>query len=57
MRWLLFGALIGLLIVYPSLVTLVAAVVVALLSKPVPVAFALGLIAGVRLRRSRRWTA
>ncbi|MER6351264.1 hypothetical protein ABT186_05280 [Streptomyces sp. NPDC001634] len=57
MKWILLGAVLALLLLYPSLLTLVVAAVVALLSKPVPVAFALGLVAGVRSRRLRRWTA
>lgn len=55
MRWILLGALLGLLVVFPSLLALVVAVVAALLSKPVLVAFGLGLMAGVRSRRLRRW--
>lgn len=55
MRWILLGALLGLLVVFPSLLALVAAVVAALLSKPVLVAFGLGLAAGVRSRRLRSW--
>ncbi|MFF3911558.1 hypothetical protein ACFYZJ_37780 [Streptomyces sp. NPDC001848] len=55
MRWLILGALLGLLLVFPSLLTLAAAAVAALLSKPVPVAFGLGLAAGIRARRLRRW--
>jgi hypothetical protein len=54
-KWLIIGALLGLLLVFPSLLALVAAVVAALLSKPVLVAFGLGLAAGVRSRRLRRW--
>jgi hypothetical protein len=54
-KWLLVGVLLGLLLVFPSLLGLVVAVVAALLSKPVLVAFGLGLAAGVRSRRLRRW--
>jgi hypothetical protein len=46
---------LGLLLVFPSLLGLVVAVVAAIVSKPVLVAFALGLVAGVRSRRLRRW--
>ncbi|XUL89712.1 hypothetical protein ACQ86D_26355 [Streptomyces galilaeus] len=56
MRWILAGALLGLLIVFPSLLAVVAAVVVALLSKPVLVAFGLGLAVRARSPRIRRWT-
>ena len=55
MKWLLVGVLLGLLLVVPTLLALVVAVVAALLSKPVLVAFGLGLVAGVRSRRLRRW--
>ncbi|MFJ9374413.1 hypothetical protein [Streptomyces sp. NPDC101455] len=55
MRWLILGALAGLLIVYPSLLAAVGAIVAALLSKPVLVAFGVGLAAGARSPRIRRW--
>lgn len=55
MRYLILGTLLGLLLVFPSLLALVATLVAALLSKPVLVAFGLGLAAGVRSRRLRRW--
>ncbi|MGW3724161.1 hypothetical protein [Streptomyces sp. NPDC000851] len=62
MKWLLLGALLGLLLVFPSLLAFVAAVVAALLSHltcttstPLVTAFALGLAAGVRMRSPRRW--
>lgn len=52
MRWLILGALLGLLLV------LCPALVVTLASQPVVVAFAIGLAARPRLaRRMRRWTA
>lgn len=54
MRWLILGALLGLLLAFPQLLVLVAAVTAAILSKPVLVAFGLGLAARPRLRR---WTA
>ncbi|WP_329340756.1 hypothetical protein OG252_33295 [Streptomyces sp. NBC_01352] len=53
MRWLLLGLVLGLLLLYPSLVGILAAVVAAILSKPLVVAFGLGL--AVRLPRLRRW--
>ncbi|MBT2673968.1 hypothetical protein J7E95_24735 [Streptomyces sp. ISL-14] len=53
MRWLILGALLGLLLVYPSLLAFVVAVAAALLSKPLVVAFGLGLAAGVRMRQGR----
>lgn len=55
MRWLILGALLGLLIVFPPLLAVVAGIVAALLSQPVIVAFTLGLAAGVRLHRARGW--
>lgn len=54
MRWLLLGAGLGLLIVYPSLLALAAAIVAAAASKPAAVAFALGLLARPHLRRWAR---
>ena len=55
MRYLMVGALLGLLLAFPGLPTLVATVVAEVPSQPVLVAFALGLAAGVRTRRPRRW--
>jgi C4-dicarboxylate transporter len=55
MRWLLLGALLGLLLLCPSLLMVVAAVVAVLLSKPVVVAFGLGLAVRLHLPRVRRW--
>lgn len=45
MRWLILGALLGLLLLYPALLAVVVAVVAAILSKPVMIAFGLGLFA------------
>jgi hypothetical protein len=53
MRWLLLGAVLGLLLLFPSLLTALAAVLAAVLSKPVLVAFGLGLLARPHL--PRRW--
>lgn len=55
MRWLILGALLGLLLLYPSLLAVVAAVVAAILSKPVVVAFGLGVLVRARAPRLRRW--
>ncbi|MCX4908045.1 hypothetical protein [Streptomyces sp. NBC_00878] len=55
MRWLVLGALLGLLLLYPSLLAVIAAAVAWLVSKPVIVAFALGLAARPHLPRMRRW--
>jgi len=56
MRWLLFGALIGVLLAVPSLLTFAAALAAALLGKPMLVAFGLGLAARPHLPRIRRWS-
>jgi hypothetical protein len=57
MRWLILGALLGLLLLYPSLLAVVAAVVAAALGKPALVAFGVGLAARPAVtRRVRRWT-
>jgi hypothetical protein len=55
-KWLLVGALLALLLVFPQLLALVAVVVAAVLSKPVLVAFGLGLLVRARMPRLRRWT-
>jgi hypothetical protein len=58
MMRLLFGALLGLLVAYPSLAAVVLAVAVAVASQPVVLAFAAGVIAWPRIsRRIRGWTA
>ncbi|MEV0470239.1 hypothetical protein [Streptomyces prunicolor] len=57
MRWLILGALLGLLIAYPTLLAVIATIVAVLLSKPVLVAFGLGVAARGSLPRIRRWTA
>lgn len=51
MKWLILGALLGLLLLYPSLLAVVVAAVAALLSKPLVVAFGLGLAARPALAR------
>ncbi|QIY72035.1 hypothetical protein HEP84_25690 [Streptomyces sp. RLB1-33] len=56
MRWLLLGALLGLLFVFPPLLMAVAAIVAAVACKPVAVTFALGLAVRPYLaRKARRW--
>lgn len=55
MRWILAGAVLGLLIAYPSLLAVVAAIVAVMLSKPAVVAFVFGVAAGLRSPRLRRW--
>jgi hypothetical protein len=56
MRWLLLGAVLALLLLFPSLLTVIAIVVTAILSKPLLVAFGLGLVLRPHLPRIRRWT-
>ena len=55
MRWILLGALLGLLLLYPAALTVVAVIVAAILSKPLLVAFAAGLAVRPYLSRRRRW--
>jgi hypothetical protein len=55
MRYLLLGALLGLLLAFPPLLALAATVLAAILAQPVLVAFTLGLAAGVRTSWPRRW--
>lgn len=55
MRWLLLGALLGLLVVFPPLLALVTGLVAALCSHPVFVAFACGVVFLPSLRTVRRW--
>ena len=55
MRWLILGALLGLLLLYPAALAVVAVIVAAILSKPLLVAFGLGLAVRNHLPRVRRW--
>ena len=55
MKWLLFGALLALLLLFPQLLALVAAVAAAILAKPLLVAFGLGLVVRGYVPRLRRW--
>lgn len=57
MRALLFGALLGLLLVVFGVPLAPVVEGLAVLVEPVTVAFAAGLLARPYLRRSRRWTA
>lgn len=57
MRWLLLGALLGVLLAFPSLLAVVVAIAATLVSKPVVVAFGVGLAARPAVtRRVRGWT-
>lgn len=55
MRWLLLGAVLAVLLLYPPLLAAVATAAGWLLAKPVLVAFAAGLVAGMRAPRLRGW--
>jgi hypothetical protein len=56
MMRLAFGALLGLLVAYPSLLSVVVAAAVAVVSQPVVLAVAAGVIAWPRItRRIRGW--
>lgn len=55
MKWLLLGALLGLLLLFPPLLVGTATAVAWLLAKPVLVAFGLGLVVRGYLPRMRRW--
>ncbi|MDX3679486.1 hypothetical protein [Streptomyces scabiei] len=56
MMRLLFGALLGLLVAYPSLLSVVLTVAVAVASQPVALAVVAGVIAWPRItRRIKGW--
>lgn len=58
MKWILLGIVLGLLLLYPALLAFVVAAVAAIASKPLVVAFGLGLAARPAVtRRMRGWTA
>ena len=58
MMRLLFGAVLALLVLYPTLAVLLGSLVVVALSQPAVVAFAAGTWAWPRItQRIRRWTA
>ncbi|MER7927058.1 hypothetical protein ABTY96_28530 [Streptomyces sp. NPDC096057] len=57
MKWLILGAVLGLLLAYPALLAVVVAIAAALLSKPVLVAFGVGVVVRPAVsRRVRAWT-
>lgn len=56
MKWLLLGALLGLLVTIPGLLTAVVSVVVVLVSQPLLVAFAVGAAVRPYLPLVGRWT-
>ena len=51
MKWLVLGAVLAVLLLYPSLLAVVVAIAAAILSKPLLVAFGLGLTVRPYLRR------
>lgn len=54
---LIFGAILGLLIAYPTLLSVVLTVAAAIVSQPVVLAVAAGVIAWPRItRRIKGWT-
>lgn len=55
MRWLLLGAVLAVLLLYPSVLAVVVTVAAAILAKPVLLAFGLGLVVRGYLPRLRRW--
>jgi hypothetical protein len=55
MKWILLGAVLGVLLLYPSVLTVVVTIAAAILSKPLLVAFGLGLAARPHLPGIRRW--
>lgn len=58
MKWLLLGVFLGLLLVFPPLLTAVAATVAFLIGQPLVIAFVLGLLARPLFsRKARRWAA
>jgi hypothetical protein len=58
MTRLIFGAVLGLLVACPTLLTVVLAVVAAVVSQPAVLAFAAGVLLWPRItRRIRGWTA
>ena len=58
MMRIIFGALLGLLVAYPNLLSSVLTVAAAVASQPVVLAFAAGVIAWPRItRRIKGWTS
>ncbi|GGV86797.1 hypothetical protein GCM10010294_67880 [Streptomyces griseoloalbus] len=56
MKWLILGALLGLLLTTPAALTATATVVTALASQPLLLAFVLGAVARPYLPLVRKWT-
>ncbi|MFI0139646.1 hypothetical protein [Streptomyces luteogriseus] len=56
MKWLLLGALLGVLLAVPQALDLTASAVDGMASQPLLVAFVLGAVARPHLTLPRRWT-
>lgn len=56
MRWLLLGAVLGALFLFPQMLAAVVAVLAVLVTQPVVVAFVLGLAARPYLPLVGRWS-
>lgn len=56
MKLILLGVVLALLLLFPQLLPAAVGIAAAVASKPVAVAFALGLVVRPYLRRPRRWT-
>ncbi|MCT7353602.1 hypothetical protein N4P33_15680 [Streptomyces sp. 15-116A] len=56
MKWLILGALLGLLLTIPAVLAAVVSVVVVLVSQPLLVVFVLGAVARPYLPVVGRWT-
>ncbi|AEY90768.1 hypothetical protein SHJG_5501 [Streptomyces hygroscopicus subsp. jinggangensis 5008] len=56
MRWVILGALLGLLLAVPQALDLTGAVIAWLVDRPELLAFVLGAAARPYLPRMRRWT-
>jgi len=58
MMRILFGAILGLLVTYPTLLAVLLSIASVVLMQPVVLAFTAGVILWPRLaRRARRWTS
>ena len=56
MKAILFGVVLGVLLLWPPALSLTTTVLAYLTAQPLTVAFTLGLAAGAQLHRARRWT-
>ena len=56
MKAIMFGVVLGVLLLWPPALSLTTTVLAYLTAQPLTVAFTLGLAAGAQLHRARRWT-